>query len=345
MNRCINVDWLAIHAKGVLNRLGTKWFGMHQREYGSKFFAECWDQIDHEDNDKIATIQAVPYSPIIPKETVIIQYMNRYLYRKDIMSKITSSMFDAHLVPVGYSRIDIACDFNRFDNNLNPVNLIKGFMDNKYLKRGVTSYTLIGDQKLNGHNYEYIRFGKRNSGVCVYLYNKSLELDQVKNKEYIRQAWAEAGLRLDVPVWRLEFSIDPSLMRFKVRKTDQDLDLLKFEDMRPAIWENIVDCLVEKYFDFRINDGSRRSDRMKRVSLFPANCKTTLQVSRKENMADCGRMDKVLLKRLLDPKGAYRIDDQDINDIAALDAAAEVIIRRKGLEDYATRIHNSAYKS
>ena len=62
-------------------------------------------------------------------------------------------------------------------------------------------------------------------------------------------------------------------------------------------------------------------------------------------MADCGRMDKVLLKRLLDPKGAYRIDDQDINDIAALDAAAEVIIRRKGLEDYATRIHNSAYKS
>ena len=71
MNRAINVDWLAIHAKGILNRLGTRWFGMHQREYGSKFFAECWDQIDHEDNDKIATYSGRALFP---------NYTQRYRY-------------------------------------------------------------------------------------------------------------------------------------------------------------------------------------------------------------------------------------------------------------------------
>lgn len=345
MKRCINLDWLAIHAKGPLNKLGTKWFTMNKQDYGSRYFSEIWDQVDVEENDKIATIQAVPQSPIIPRETVIIQYANRYLYRQDIMSKINSSLFDAHLKPQNYSRVDIACDFNRFEKNLNPVNLIKGFLDNKYLKRGVTKYSLEGEQKRDHHNFGYIRFGKRNSGVCVYLYNKSLELDEVKNKEYIRQAWVEAGLDLTVPVWRLEFSIDPSLLEFRVKKTGETIDLDLNNRVSRGLWENLFDCLVEKYFDFRINDGSPRSDRMKRVPLFPPNCKTTLSMSRKENTADCGRMDKVLLKRLLDPKGAYRIDDWDTDDIAALDAAAEVIIRRKAMEDYAAKITKSAHKS
>ena len=334
MIRVINLDWLTIHCKGVLFRTPTYGYLMNKQAYGTSYFKELWEVVDKEENDMLAKLQADPYSPIIPKDTVLIQYANRYLYRDDLHYKINDSMLALNLEPKNFSRIDIACDFNFFACGLNPMYLIKGFMQNKYIKRGVKKYALEGEQHLTEHAYQYIRFGKRSAGVCMYLYNKSLELDEKQNKEYIREAWREAGLRTDVPVWRLEFSVDPTQLDFSKKETGEVFDINIQKKITQGMLENVFDALVEKYADFRINDNSNRPERMKRLQLFPENCKTTLRISKKINTANAGRMDKIMINKLMNDIEEFRIDPGDDLDHQILQEAAEVYARRKGLQQY-----------
>lgn len=140
------------------------------------------------------------------------------------------------------SRMDLAIDFNYFAGELHPQEFINRYTapdcDNyevpHYYRLGSNRFAFIADKvhdRQSGHvgiKGEYLRWGSRSSGVCVYLYDKSKELNDKGGKEYIRDLWAMYGLEDNDKehVWRMEFSISNSATRVKRQLTEREQDEL-----------------------------------------------------------------------------------------------------------------------
>ena len=113
----------------------------------------------------------------------------------------------------GVTRIDLCADFNDFSNGMKPSNFMRRYMSNAtkkectFLRCQSDKWCSVGKKTISGNDIDYIRWGSRTSEVCTYLYNKSKELREKKNKPWIMRQWIAADL--DVKnVWRVEFSIN-----------------------------------------------------------------------------------------------------------------------------------------
>ena len=329
MNRTISIDWLSLYCECyVLN--DNNFYKFERQNESSGQFKEIWKVYDKIDKELYCVIQRTPWSPIIPKHTTMVKVANRYLYRQDWNTKLMHFLNVCHIIPKSISRIDIAADFNHFDNNLKVESFIQGFLSNKYIKMGQNKYTLMGEQK-NQHEYSYLRFGNRESEISAYLYNKSKELKEVHDKPYIREMWEENGINTKKDVWRLEVSLRNKQMKTIVKQTGEmlriDLDFLKTQ----GIVENVFNCAVLKAFDFRINDNQKQKRRMKRLELFRGMTSTLLMVV-PTNEACTNRMDKIVVKKLANCVSEYRVDNQESYEI--IRRAMDEIITQCGLKDY-----------
>lgn len=345
-NRTLQVDWLSLYCKGrpaIVERFDLRF---EKVKFGTQHFKDFVRLIDTETNEYIGDMQYNPKTPIIPDDAVIMRFENRQLYKEDWQSLVNETVFKMNFDIKNISRIDICADFQSFANKLLPQNLIKGFVENRYLKVGVKKYALQGEQVYSGgHKYAYLRFGKRDSGVAVYLYNKSLEMREVKNKPYIVETWRKAGFREDRDVWRLEFSVDPSKIKIFGKNNDFELELYKLIQhslMTERQIAELFDTLVEKYFDFRINDANTRIDRMERVKLFKNIPTETLRVKAVTDHAQSNRMDKILVKKLTNYAKECRLDDRtDADQVDALITAARIYADRNDLTAYQSSIESS----
>lgn len=191
----------------------------------------------------ICTIMAEPRVGTLKKSMCLIKVANPLLYcarwcwfLQDVMGALGWKFHNI-------SRLDLCADFNYFSGHLDPREFIRRFLrsgaynpdEPSYVRVGSNKYTTIGRkdvarQDVGGlsevccsHFSEYLRFGSRNSGVCVYLYNKTQELNDKFGKQYIRDCWHKSGLEdsEDCPVFRLELSILPNAMTMK-RKLSED---------------------------------------------------------------------------------------------------------------------------
>jgi hypothetical protein len=129
-------------------------------------------------------------------------------------------------------------------------------------------FKLIGLQS-GRHTYQYLRFGSKVSKVSAYLYNKTQEFRDVKRKNYIAEAWKENDIDEQKEVWRLEFSLKGDGIKFINQETKmwqaKDLEMV----LDPIQRTQVYNALYLKYWDYRINDGQKRKDRMKRAKLLP----------------------------------------------------------------------------
>lgn len=311
MGRCVVVDWLSMYCKSSMI-VHNKDYDFRKECHGSAQFREVWSVYSRIDRELYCTIQCVPFSPIIPKNAVMVKVANRYLYRQNWNITLQNFLFACNIEPVAISRIDIACDFNRFANNLSPQALIEGLMSKKYLKSGCSKFATQGDLD-NDCMFDYLRFGNRESQCSVYLYNKSKELREVKGKPYIREVWAENDLDTKQDVWRLEVSMRTDQLKIIIPMTGEmfrlDLPFIRTQ----SIVENIYHCAIKKYFDIRINDGQVKKSRMKRVELFKKMATTLLMVV-PTNEACTNRMDKIVVKKIANYFSEYRIEDEEAQE-------------------------------
>lgn len=301
----------------------------YQRE-GNRQFKKIIKVYDRVKNELFATLQTEPYSPIIPKQTVMVQIANRQLYKRDWNSHLSHFLLQCNITPINISRIDIATDFNTFDNNANPENFLDKFMENKVLKVGHAKYHIEGEQS-NKHNISYLRFGNSDSDVSIYMYDKTKELNEVKNKPYIRERWRENGIDDSKKVWRIEVSLHSNRMEFINKVSGEmfriDMDYLKTQGMI----ENIFDCIFKKYWQFVHNDGQKRKDRMKPVVFFKNVASTFIPKVITEH-ADSNRTDKIILKKLYNVCSELRYDQNDASPV--LEYAFMEWAERKDLKEY-----------
>ena len=166
--------------------------------------------------ERVATLAAHPDKGILNPDCSFLKIDNKFLNRdlKPLVEEINETLC---LKFRNVSRVDIACDFNTFQNNLHPETFIERFIPQrkpKYVKLRRSVWSMVGKHergqrgnRKTENSYSYLRFGNPRSNVCYYLYNKSLEMQEKKNKPWIREKWEADNLDQQQDVWRLEFRI------------------------------------------------------------------------------------------------------------------------------------------
>lgn len=214
MNRVINIDWLTVyclcskswtHQDAILS-LG---YQIVMRGDGTRHFKRLYDVIDSS-GVPFLEVQDMPKSlksngGIWLSNAMLIKVYNKQLYLEDTVERLYSLLLQCEIKIKSISRLDIAMDFNYFDNHIHPQTLIKKFMNDELWYLFVKKFYCIGKQ-CSTQTYEYLRFGSSKSSCSIYLYNKSRELREQKDKPYIRDIWEKIGLNTS-DVWRLEVSM------------------------------------------------------------------------------------------------------------------------------------------
>ena len=196
-----------------------------------------------------ATILFEPHSSILASDSGMIKISNWVLYSEHMRDIILDIFTSLAFRFVRVSRLDICVDFTEFNHSLNPHSLIDLYFKREVFREGRGKFKSIGTTS-SQPSYEYLKFGSNYSDICTYLYNKSLEMLQVKSKDWISKKWFNSGWNGIDEVWRLEFSIKQKNIDFVDIDSGEQLPLSLDNVFSLSFINNMVKALADKYFNF-----------------------------------------------------------------------------------------------
>ena len=293
MRMSLSIDWLQLHVdcNDVNFKSHYTWL---PQNFQTKQFRKVFKIIFR--GEEFATCVCDPNSSIIPKNCMLVKFSNRELYGQNIVSMVDDFLNQSNLVYINMTRIDIAADFNNFKDGLDPHTFIKRFVKAKYLKIGQGKYQINGSQSFE-HTFDYLRFGSKTSDVNAYLYNKTKEFKEVKDKPYIRERWKQYDLNLTKDIWRLEVSLKSKGSDYRDKRTGEQMKL-NYKDLTKGNFINqYFQSFVQQYFRFVINDNKCRKDRMQPLVLFDS-VYTPFKPSYLPETTGAEKSDKIFLKKL-----------------------------------------------
>lgn len=323
MKNCISVDWLTLHVQvphKQFEKTETKYKIVRDKSQTRHFKSIFY--IYDKNGAEMATLACEPHSDILQHDSGLLKLNNRVDYQKDLLPFVKQFLKDLKLNFRSISRIDIALDFLKFKNNLNPRNFIKNYISGKYIKngkgRGRIEFKYGNSKSLQ---YQTLKFGSETSDVTYYLYNKVEEMEAKELKPWIVDNWRANGWDGKQHVWRLEFSLKPTtktIHDFIPDDKDPDGGVLKevfsFKDIESIDkLQDIYNSHFKKYFTFVHNEKKLRKDRCKPVVLFAGKIQTSsvrISVSDKK-IAD--RTDKIFTRKLMEFNSEMRGFDMQLS--------------------------------
>lgn len=148
----ISIDWLSVSCELTTDFCSeaeqTATYNLANPGYGAKFWKQLRKITRREDGREIGVLCWQPTTQGVNPYLAVIKFDNELLYDSDCFEVITHCILELGLRFHGISRIDIAADFNCFNHNLHPQQLMQGYYSNKYLKGGASKYMIVGH-----HNY------------------------------------------------------------------------------------------------------------------------------------------------------------------------------------------------
>lgn len=302
--RAIYLDWLEVYALEPLlkeprdaNYFRARGFIVHQREYGTRVFSDVFMVEDAHGQPMIEVRRAAYQSDegrkgFMPVNGVHLRLTNNKLYNTNAIELIRSFMLAHEYQFVKLHRLDIALDFERFDFGDDPADFIARYMRGKYAKVNQANISAHGVDTWAGRVWNSLSWGNPKSMVSTKMYCKSLELEQVHDKPYIKLAWFNDHL-VDSPVtmtkrkadgtqykpaiWRIEFSIKSSANKWYMIECDNRKHsrqpmphVLSTYDTREKLLIAFA-SLQRHYFYFRKYQPDVRKDRCEVKRLFDFN--------------------------------------------------------------------------
>lgn len=301
MQRCINIDWLEVHVLEDAYRypLDAEFFQragwqVEQRDYGTRVYEEMFTLLDKFD-EPFLEIRRKPKSSdklngVLSPYSAHIRLTNRYCYVPNCVSILRNFLAEYNYEFRRIFRIDLCYDFERFDLGDDPANFIKRYINHKFAKINQCNRTTRGRDRWDGCDDNYLSWGNPKSVVSTKLYNKTLELKEVKDKPYIRSAWMQAnlvtnpitmvkvrkdGTQYTPSIWRVEFSVKSGAAGWAVLE-----DCTGSKTKKKPI-ENTLACydtddkllqmfasLAHHYFHFKYYEAGQRKDRCRDKVLF-----------------------------------------------------------------------------
>lgn len=240
--------------------------------------------------------------------------------------------------------------------NLTPTDFIHRYVQDQtiattetYVREGSNTYCIYGKKKMVAtdgskevtddtpvnvlSDFEYIRFGSRNSGVCTYLYNKSKELRDKKSKPWIRSRWEEAGLNeQEGDIFRLEFSISAKGMCLRRADQKRGMKAPRAKNFRKLCRDDVENQrqleqlfigYCDKYFSFRRVGTQKYRKDMKRIDLFDFDIMPSLMPCYYNTKLNVGRAEKNAAKTL--EKLQYTILDLPTKEANILYKAQQIL--------------------
>lgn len=313
MNRCVNIDWLQVFCQEPLDKpLNANYFisqgyEVKQRDYGTPQYREMFTIF--EKGFPFIEVRRNPYSlkengGIFTKRDCHLRLSNRSCYALSPIDDLRSFIMAHGYTYRSISRIDICLDFNTFDRGDKPEKVLRDYMEGKLSKINQCNIAAHGKDRWDGRLWNSLKWGSTNSMISTKLYNKSLELKETHDKFYIRDQWKAAGLRIDIPVWRVEFSISSDMKGF-IKLDTGELITNKLTD-----YDTRDKCLfrfhsfANKYFHFKYvekleNGKFRRKDRCRDKLLFIiSKSEQAYKPIRLTTQHEPTRTDIMLMKRL-----------------------------------------------
>lgn len=327
----ISIDWLSVFCHNANN----SWFSLtgpnnnydiRKLEYNSRQFSQLYEVFDRS-GQPFAVISTTPFSPVINKNASLIKLDNRVLYCANCVSRLLEFMQAYNFVYKNISRIDICHDSNSLASGFRHKSLIDGFLKNKYEKVGQSNYTLQGSDGKT-HEYSYIRFGSRSSGVCAYIYDKTKELREVKNKPYIVNEWVRQGINPEEPVWRIEISIKTDATNMLNLGTGEYFRLSPDMILMQSQVEKLFQIYSDKYLHFVRNKGQKNKKSMQRIDLFHWNIIPQVKVKNISIERNSGKMQKIMINML----SSVNNDDTTFSET---ERAASIVLKKAYTELYA----------
>lgn len=302
VRRCINIDWLEVHCLEPFDAPRTPEFfqkigwDVVIRPYGTRFYTQMFTLLFPE-GERFLEIRRAPSAAnsktaaqFFEPNSVSIRLCNRTCYFKGC-AKMLQEFIDQY----GFefrriSRIDIALDFEKFDSGDDPQRFLHRYLNGAYSKINQGNIRAHGKDLWDGREWNSLAWGSPKSQIGTKFYCKSLEIREAKDKPYIRQAWASAGLVADFiqltklnkdgvwyqpTIWRVEFSIMSSVKRWFVMEHDELGNPKKqsVPNILPYYYSdtqllNVFASLAQHYFHFKHFEPGQRKDRCRDKELF-----------------------------------------------------------------------------
>lgn len=204
------------------------------------------------------------------------------------------------------TRVDLAADFNYFMGGLDPATFLRKYVcrnNASYLRIGSNKFALYGQKEMHCTIFDSIRWGSRQSGVSVYMYNKTKELDEKKDKPYIRKAWEAASLSSTRPVWRVEISITSQGLGLKNIYSHMVHNLFVDEFRNANMTRDMFKVYAAKYFRFvKTDPKAKRKRDLKEVTLLDVVTESPYKPIYLQESCDTGRMERIVSNKLVQLK-------------------------------------------
>lgn len=255
----------------------------------------------------VATIQTKPRSPKLNQKLTLIKIENRILYSQKYIELLYELMDALKCTYKGITRLDICYDCNKYTNGRSPSRFINNFISKHQgdkgdiYRRGSDKFAAYGSKTISSEaKITSIRFGSEKSRTGCYIYDKTLELKEVKDKPWIREMWNENGLISNdkTHVFRSEISIKSQGMDVLNMGTGE---LFRLSPRYLEHYESIVKLFhfyARKFFDFRICAGQKLRKNYDRLYLFECTCDITCKPVYISKKADTGRMERICYNKL-----------------------------------------------
>lgn len=302
---CISVDWFEVCCYGAPIEKGERIVnGMRyeiiDEEKNTRIFKKLY-KVVHRGLDYFY-IQQEPISSALKRGLTLVKVANRVLYSEKYVPLLIELLKSLGLHYKGVSRIDIAYDCNYFYDGRSPKKFIRDYISKPLDKKGgiylanVQKHIAFFEKSISSNTqWSYIKFGMGTGGRSAYIYDKSLELSEVKDKPWIRKVWADNGLINDEKhhVWRSEISIKSQ------GKQLLNLDTGELFALHPSFLDTyeqvckIFHFYAAKSFDFRINKGQKNRRNFPPLRLFDTTISVTCVPKKVSIAADTGRSEKV----------------------------------------------------
>lgn len=328
--RCCNIDWLEVYALEPIEtphnadyyRAAGLW--VEERGYGTRIYKEMFTILD-DSGHPLMEVRRNPKqadfgSSVIPINGCHVRLPNRLCYSKNAIGIMKSFLETYHLTFSRVYRIDICLDFEKFDTGDDPGVFLYRYIKGKFSKINQADIAPRGKDRWDGRVWNYVHWGSQKSPISTKFYNKSLELKEVHDKPYIRQAWFNCGLvshpvelykslpdgtRYTPVIWRVEFSIRSSVKNWvtfeadgnekKKRSVRNTLEMYDTEAKLIAMFAT----LQEHYFHFRHYHFNRLKWDCPRKHLFRFSTKeTTYRVEHPSQATPALTAEERLLKYL-----------------------------------------------
>lgn len=302
--RCVNLDWLEVyclessigypHDAEYFRRAG---WHVREREYGTPTYKEMFTLFSYDNDEPLIEVRRAPKAPrgyntsgIMDPKACHIRLCNRTCYMEDAAGLLQRFLEENFFEYSRISRVDIALDFEKFDSGDDPQKFLQRYIKGQYAKINQARISMHGADRWDGRTWNSVKWGNENSMVSTKMYCKTLELLQVSDKPYIRQAWYEAGLIDDwfdmtkhkedgtvykPEIWRIEFSIksstknwfvveDPYSTKRKLKSIRHTLE--QYRTRRQML--DVFFSLADHYFHFKKFAEGVRKDRCEDKVLF-----------------------------------------------------------------------------